>query len=189
MKFNETPLQGAFTIDLQPFGDERGFFSRLFCAKEFAEHGIDPTVVQANDSRSALKGTLRGLHYQLAPMEETKLVRCINGSVFDVIVDIRPSSPTFKQWFGAELSATNRRMMFVPKGFAHGFLTLTDDAEVIYLVSQYYSKELERGLRWNDPAFNIHWPITPIVVSERDSSHPDFDPAYHLNTTQITGAR
>ena len=188
MRFNETPLKSAFTIELEPTGDERGFFSRLFCVKEFAQHGIDPTVVQANDSRSALKGTLRGLHYQLAPMEETKLVRCIEGSIFDVIIDLRPSSETFKQWFGAELSASNRRMMFVPKGFAHGFITLADNSEVIYLVSQYYSKELERGLRWNDPAFNIQWPIAPTVVSERDNNHPDFDPSFHLNLS-LTGDR
>ncbi len=180
MIFHKTPLKDAFTIDLQPTGDERGFFSRLFCAKEFTQHGLESCVFQANDSHSAYKGTLRGLHYQLSPMEETKLVRCINGSIFDVIVDLRPNSPTFKQWFGAELSATNRRMLFVPRGFAHGFMTLTDDTEVLYFVSQYYSKELERGLRWDDPAFNIQWPMAPTVISERDRTHPDFTPAHHL---------
>lgn len=174
MKFNKTPLGGAYTIDLEPRGDDRGFFSRLFCSEEFAQHGIESDVIQANDSFSAHKGTLRGLHYQLAPKEETKLVRCISGTIYDVIVDLRPDSPTFKQWFGAELSAENRRMMFVPRGFAHGFLTLTDNTEVIYLVSESYSKELERGLRWNDPAFNIAWPIAPTVISERDSNHPNF---------------
>jgi dTDP-4-dehydrorhamnose 3,5-epimerase len=172
MKFTETPLKGAYLIDLNKLEDERGFFSRLYCTKEFEAHGLNPNVVQVNNSHSVLKGTLRGLHYQLAPKEETKLVRCIKGSIYDVIVDMRKDSPTFGQSFGTELSEENRQMMYVPNGFAHGFLTLKDNSELIYLVSEFYSKELERGLRWDDPALNIQWPFKPVVVSERDEQHP-----------------
>ncbi|MEC7839744.1 MAG: dTDP-4-dehydrorhamnose 3,5-epimerase [Chlamydiota bacterium] len=181
MKFKKTPLDGAFTIEMEPLGDERGFFGRIFCSKEFTERGIEPKIVQANNSRSAHKYTLRGLHYQLPPMQESKLVRCIKGSVYDVILDIRPQSKTFGQSFGAELTETNRKMMFVPKGFAHGFLTLTKDSEVIYFVSEYYSKEHERGIRWNDPSFSICWPEHPIVISQRDQQHPNYSPEYHQN--------
>jgi len=179
MRFVSTPLQGAFLIDLEKREDERGFFARLFCEKEFAQHGLDSNFVQANNSFSKDKGTLRGLHYQLPPMQETKLVRCIKGSFYDVILDMRPDSKTFGKSFGAELSEDNRRMMYVPKGFAHGFLTLTENSEVVYLVSQYYSKELERGIRWNDPAFTIAWPTKPLVISERDQTHPDYSKTGH----------
>jgi len=181
MKFNEIPLEGAFTIDMEPMGDERGFFGRIFCSKEFTDRGIESRVVQANNSSSSQKGTLRGLHYQLTPQQETKLVRCIRGSIYDVILDMRPESSTFGQSFGTELSASNRRMMFVPKGFAHGFLTLTDDSEIIYFVSEFYSKKLERGIRWDDPKFNIYWPEIPRVVSDRDKNHPNYDPLHHQN--------
>jgi len=180
MRFSETPLKGAYLIDLEKKGDERGFFARFFCTEEFKRHGLEDRFVQANNSHSALKGTLRGLHYQLNPMEETKLVRCVRGSFYDVIVDLRPHSPTFLQSFGHTLSADNRTMMYVPKGFAHGFLTLEEDSEVLYLVSQVYSKERERGLRWDDPSLQIAWPEKPRIVSERDQSHPDFKPDYHL---------
>lgn len=180
MQFKENPLAGSYLIDLEKRGDERGFFARLFCSQEFARQGLEKQFIQANDSLSTRKGTLRGMHYQLEPMAETKLVRCLSGSLYDVILDIRPHSPTFGQSFGAILSAENRLMMYVPKGFAHGFLTLQDNVEVIYFVSQCYSKELERGIRWNDPRFNISWPMKPEVVSDRDQSHPDFCSSHHL---------
>lgn len=186
MQFTPTPLKGAFLIDLEKRSDERGFFARLFCREEFAKHGLETEFLQANNSLSIEKGTLRGLHYQLAPMEEVKLVRCIQGSFYDVILDLRPESKTFGKYFGEVLSQENRRMMYVPRGFAHGFLTLEPNSEVLYMVSQPYSKTLERGIRWNDPNFNISWPENPKVVSERDSSHPDFDPDLHLNAKAIT---
>src|ERR1700733_5502845 len=154
--------------------DERGFFSRLFCVKEFAEKDLETSFVQSNNSQSKFRGTLRGLHYQMGEWAEVKLVRCIQGALFDVIVDVRPKSPTFGKWFGEVLSAHNRSMMYVPRGFAHGFLTLEPNSEVIYLVSQYYSQECERRIRWNDPAIDIKWPFEPSIISERDQSHPDF---------------
>jgi dTDP-4-dehydrorhamnose 3,5-epimerase len=180
MHFNPTPLKGSFTVDLDKFGDDRGFFARFFCCKEFAEEGLTSSFVQVNNSLSAHKGTLRGLHYQLPPKAETKVVRCIKGSLWDVIVDIRESSPTFGQWYGKELSANNRTMMIVPHGFAHGFITLEDDTEALYLVSEFYAPELERGLRWNDPKFSIDWPLEPKIISDKDANHGDFDPSYHL---------
>lgn len=138
-----------------------------------------------NNSLSAQKGTLRGMHYQLFPKQEAKLVRCIRGALYDVILDLRDGSPTFGQSFGCELTGDNRRMMYVPKGFAHGFLTLEEDTEALYLVSEFYAPELERGLRWNDPRFNIQWPFTPVAVSPKDMQHPDFDPCYHLQTAGV----
>ena len=174
MKLIDLPMKGAYLIDLEKREDERGFFARLYCKDEFEQHSLESNFVQANNSFSKHKGTLRGLHYQLSPMQETKLVRCIKGSFYDVIVDLRHDSSTFGQSYGAELSEKNRRMMYVPKGFAHGFLTLTDDSEVVYLVSQNYSKDLERGVRWNDPTFSIDWPFTPLIISERDQNHPDY---------------
>jgi dTDP-4-dehydrorhamnose 3,5-epimerase len=178
--FNETPLSGAYTIDLNKIGDERGFFARLFCQQEFVAHGLQGSCMQANNSLSRDRGTLRGLHYQLAPKAETKLVRCIQGVIYDLILDIRPDSATFGQSFGAILTQENRTMMYVPQGFAHGFLTLSENAEVLYLVSESYCKELERGIRWDDPAFGIVWPETPKVISDRDRSHPDFSVGHHL---------
>lgn len=180
MIFTETPLKGAYVIELKKIGDDRGFFARFFCKNEFANHGLNNEIVQINNSLSADKGTLRGMHYQLAPKAEDKIVRCINGSLYDVIIDIREESDTFGQWFGIELSAENRKMLFVPKGFAHGFLTLKEHTEAFYLVTEFYGPEQERGIRWNDPKFNIQWPIEPLVISEKDQKHPDFDPDYHL---------
>jgi dTDP-4-dehydrorhamnose 3,5-epimerase len=174
MKFTPAPLEGAYLIDIEELKDERGFFARLFCTTDFAALGLETEFIQANNSLSVRKGTLRGLHYQLSPMQETKLVRCIQGSCYDVILDLRKESKTFGHSFGAILSAENRRMMYVPKGFAHGFLTLTDNTELIYFVSQHYSPPLERGIRWNDPSFSIKWPEEPVVVSERDRCHPDY---------------
>jgi dTDP-4-dehydrorhamnose 3,5-epimerase len=181
MKFNPTPLAGAYTIDLEKREDERGFFARLFCVNEYDQHGLDRNIVQINNSLSKDKGTLRGIHYQLAPKAETKIVRCIKGSLYDVIVDLRPESPTFLKWFGAELSAENRTMMFVPKGFGHSFITLEENTEAFYMVTEFYSPENERGLRWNDPKINIEWPIEPVVISDKDQRHPDFDLHYHCN--------
>ncbi len=180
MIFTETPLKGAYVIELKKIGDDRGFFARLFCKNEFADFGLNNEIVQINNSLSADKGTLRGMHYQLAPKAEDKIVRCINGSLYDVIIDIREESDTFGQWFGIELSAENRKMLFVPRGFAHGFLTLKENTEAFYLVTEFYGPEQERGIRWNDPKFNIQWPIEPLIISEKDQKHPDFDPDYHL---------
>lgn len=182
MQFHKTPLSGAYLIEPELKTDNRGFFSRLFCVEEFKKQGLETEFVQANNSYSEKKGTLRGLHYQLSPMSEVKVVRCIRGSFYDVIVDLRQHSPTFKQSFGAILSEENRKMMYVPEGFAHGFLTLEDHSEVIYFISQFYSQEMERGIRWNDPAFNVAWPEEPQIISERDQSHKNFDPGYHLNS-------
>ncbi len=179
MIFTETPIKGAYLIDLQKRGDDRGFFARVYCEREFAEHALVTRFVQVNNSLSPFKGTLRGMHYQLPPKAETKVVRCIRGAFYDVILDLRPGSPTFGQSFGAELSAENRRMMYVPKGFGHGFLTLTDDAEAFYLVDEFYAPESERIVRWNDPRFNISWPARPVVLSDKDGNARDFDPAYH----------
>ena len=180
MIFNEAPLHGAYTIELKKIGDDRGFFARFFCTNEFAEMGLENKFVQINNSLSADKGTLRGMHYQLAPKSETKVVRCIQGALYDVILDLRPDSPTYGQHFGAELTAENRLMMYVPKGFAHGFYTLTNNAEALYLVSEFYAPEYERGVRWNDPKFSISWPDKPIVISDKDNGWRDFDPAFHL---------
>lgn len=180
MIFTETPLPGAYLIDLERRGDERGFFARAFCEKEFGQHRLATRFVQANDSLSASKGTLRGMHYQVAPRAETKLVRCIRGALHDVILDLRKGSPTFGRSFGADLTAENRRMMYVPKGFAHGFITLADDTEAFYLVDEFYGPEQERGVRWDDPRFGIRWPIPPVVLSDKDRGHRDFDPAWHL---------
>lgn len=181
MDFTETPLKGAYLIDLNRLGDERGFFARTFCTREFADVGLVTQFVQVNNSLSALQGTLRGMHYQLAPHAETKIVRCIRGALYDVIVDLRPESATFKQHFGVELTAENRQMLYVPKGFAHGFVTLEDDTEAFYFVDEFYAPDAERGVRWNDPAFAIDWPIEPLEISDKDARHGDFDPAIHLN--------
>ncbi len=174
MRFIDTPLAGACVVELEPFEDDRGFFARAWCRKEFEAHGLEPEVVQANLSYNRSAGTLRGMHYQVAPYEETKLVRCIRGALYDVIVDLRPESPTYKQWYGVELTADNRRALFVPRGFAHGFLTLADETEAFYQVSEYYAPGAERGLRYDDPAFGIRWPGPVKVISEKDASWPDF---------------
>jgi dTDP-4-dehydrorhamnose 3,5-epimerase len=180
MIFNETSLAGVYLIDLEKRGDERGFFARAFCEREFAGHGFATRIVQANNSLSAQKGTLRGMHYQLSPKAETKFIRCIRGALHDVVIDIRSDSTTFGHSYGADLTAKNRRMMYVPKGFAHGFITLADDTEAFYLVDEFYSPECERGIRWNDPKFGIQWPAQPVVISEKDQNYRDFDPAWHL---------
>ncbi len=180
MKFHPTPLAGAHLIEMEKRGDDRGFFARFFCVNEFASQGLDGRVVQINNSLSRIQGTLRGMHYQLAPKAETKVIRCIRGALFDVILDIRPDSPTYGKWFGAELTAENRLMMYCPKGFAHGFLTLAPDSEALYLATEFYAPDRERCVRWNDPKFGIVWPAAPVVVSDKDRTAPDFSAATHL---------
>lgn len=175
MTFEELPLSGAWLIGLERRGDERGFFARAFCEEEFDGRGLETSFVQANDSFSAVAGTLRGLHYQVKPNAEAKVVRCIRGRLYDVIVDLRPESPSFGRWHAVELSAENRLSLYVPENFAHGFLTLEADTEALYLVSARYAPEREGGVRWNDPYFKVDWPITPVVISEKDRSHDDFD--------------
>lgn len=177
--FHETPLQDVFLIEPEKRGDERGFFARVFCEDEFAARGLETRFVQANNSLTAKKGTLRGMHYQLPPASEVKVVRCIRGGFHDLIVDLRPDSASFGKWFGADLTAENRMMMYVPRGFAHGFVTLTDDAEAYYLVSAPYSPQQERGLRFDDPWFSAEWPVRPTEVSAKDGSWPAFDPSHH----------
>jgi dTDP-4-dehydrorhamnose 3,5-epimerase len=172
MIFTESPLSGAYVVDMQRLPDERGFFARSYCADEFAAKGLGPELRQCSVSYNARKGTLRGMHYQDAPHEEHKLVRCTVGAIFDVIVDIRRMSPTYRHWFGAELTVDNRRSLFIPPGFAHGFVSLTDDTEVYYMISVAHAPNFSRGLRWNDPAFAIDWPLRPAVISERDAAHP-----------------
>ena len=174
MIFTETNLRGAFVIELEPHADQRGFFVRTFCRKEFEAHGINAHVEQCNISFNKRKGTLRGMHYQVAPFAEAKLVWCTLGSIYDVIIDLRPSSPTFKQHFAIELSAEDRIMLFIPEGFAHGFQTLQDDTEVFYQMGQSFSAEHARGVRWNDPAFGIKWPEDDRIIIERDRNYPDF---------------
>lgn len=176
MLFTETRLKGAHLIQLEPLEDDRGFFSRTFCREEFERHGLNPCVAQCSLSYNYRKGTLRGLHYQVAPRQEAKLVRCTAGSIFDVIVDLRPASLTYCQWFGVELGSQQRRVMvYVPEGFAHGFQTLEDDTEILYQISELYSPDDARGVRWDDPAFAIQWPEEPRVMSERDKSFPDYE--------------
>ena len=161
-------------IDLELWKDSRGFFARTWCVNEFEKHGLNPRLVQCNISFNRSKGTLRGMHYQVAPYEEAKLIRCTMGSICDVIVDLRPGSPTFRQHVAVTLSAGNRKMLYVPEKFAHGFVTLEDDTEVFYQMSEFYSQESARGFRWNDPAFGIRLPVPVAVISERDATYPDF---------------
>jgi dTDP-4-dehydrorhamnose 3,5-epimerase len=174
MTFHETKLQGVFEIRIEPLRDERGFFARSWCQTEFKAHGLNPALVQCNLSFNGRKGTLRGMHYQLAPYAEAKLIRCTRGAIYDVIVDLRRESPTFKQWVSVVLTAEKRNMAYVPEDCAHGFLTLEDDTEVLYQMSQFFSAESARGVRWDDPAFQIAWPPEIAVISERDKNYPDF---------------
>ena len=169
-----TILTGAFIIEAERLEDHRGFFGRTWCQREFEQHGLNPRCVQCNISLSKKRGTLRGMHYQAAPHEEAKLVRCTMGAIYDVVIDLRPNSPTFKQHIAVVLTAENRKMLYVPEGFAHGFQTLEDNTEVFYQISEYYAPEYARGVRWNDPAFGIRWPIDELVILERDRNYPDF---------------
>ncbi len=176
MIFTACKVKDAYLIDPDRKVDDRGFFARSYCRNEFAAPGLYPDFVQCNLSFNTRRGTLRGMHYQARPHEEIKLIRCLSGAIYDVIVDLRPASPTYRQWIGVELDADNRRMLYSPAGFAHGYLTLTDNTEVLYQVSAFYSPESERALRWNDPTFNIEWPMQPEVISSKDREHPDFIP-------------
>ena len=174
MKFVETELKGAFIIEPELLEDERGFFARTWCRKEFERHGLNPKLVQCNISFNRQKGTLRGMHLQVAPHEESKLVSCTKGAIYDVIIDLRPNSATLKKWVSVELTDENRKMLFIPEGFSHGFMTLMDNTEVHYQMSEFYAPECARGIRWNDPAFDIDWPANVRVISEKDMRYPDF---------------
>jgi dTDP-4-dehydrorhamnose 3,5-epimerase len=174
--FQKTRLKDAFIVDVEPRGDERGVFARTYCAKEFAAAGLTSLFVQQNMSSTTQKGTVRGMHLQRAPHAEAKLIRCTRGEIYDVIVDLRPDSPTYLQWEGFALSAANRRQVFVPQGFAHGFQTLTPDVEVSYLCSAYYQSDAEYGLRHDDPLIGIEWPAKVTIVSAKDQKWPDFVP-------------
>ncbi len=173
MRFIETELKGAYIIEVEPISDNRGFFARSWCQKEFSDRGLNPNLVQCNISFNIKKGTLRGMHYQCKPHEEAKLVRCTRGSIYDVIIDMRPDSSTFKLWFAIELSADNRKMLYIPEGFAHGFLTLEDNTEVFYQMSNFYCPDSAKGIRWDDPVFDIHWYVTSQpIISPKDLSYP-----------------
>lgn len=174
MKFTETKLKGAYLIEIEKLEDERGFFGRSWCANEMKEHGLNANISQANVSFNKKKGTLRGMHYQIAPYQEAKLIRCSGGSIFDVIIDLRKDSPTYKQWIGVELSSENYKMLYVPEDFAHGFITLEDNTEISYMMSEFYVPGAGATIRWNDPLFNIEWPIEPVLMSEKDEFQADF---------------
>jgi dTDP-4-dehydrorhamnose 3,5-epimerase len=174
MKFGETALKGAYIINPECVEDERGYFARTFCRREFSERGLNPDLVQCNISFNRNRGTLRGMHYQAPPCAEAKLVRCTRGAVYDVIIDLRPGSPTYRGWVGVTLDASSPRTLYVPEGLAHGFLTLRDDTEVFYQMSEFFSAEQARGVRWDDPAFGVAWPDAPRVISQKDRDYPDF---------------
>ena len=174
MNFRETKIRGAFEIHPEFLNDERGFFARTWCKREFEAQGLNSRLAQCNVSYNKIKGTLRGMHYQEAPHAEEKLVRCTRGAIYDVVIDLRPNSPTFKEWVGVVLDPEKRNMLFVPTGCAHGFLTLEDEAEVLYQMSEFYNAEASRGVRWDDPAFQIAWPESVRIISERDRTYPDF---------------
>ena len=176
MKLTSVPLPGAYLIEIEPVADERGFFARTWCSREFKLHGLNPTVAQCSISFNERKGTLRGMHYQVAPHAEAKLIRCSSGAIYDVILDLRPASPNYCRWFAVELTAENRKMLYLPEGVAHGFQTLTDGAEVIYQISESYWPECAHGARWDDPLFGIEWPIRSPILSPRDRAFPDFKP-------------
>jgi dTDP-4-dehydrorhamnose 3,5-epimerase len=175
MTFHETKLRSVCEIHLEPKSDERGFFARSWCHNEFEGNRLNPKLVQCSISFNLRRGTLRGMHYQSEPYPETKLVRCTRGAIYDVIVDLRPHSSTFKEWIAVVLTAANRHMVYVPEGCGHGFLTLEDETEVFYQMSEFYQPESARGVRWNDPVFQIAWPGEPVVISERDRTYPNFE--------------
>jgi dTDP-4-dehydrorhamnose 3,5-epimerase len=174
MIFTQLNLEGAYLIQIQRHEDERGFFARTWCQREFSEHGLNPRLVQCNLSYNKKLGTLRGMHYQDAPFQEVKVVSCIKGAIYDVIVDIRPGSPTFGEHLGVKIDAQTHDMLYVPEGFAHGFLTLADETQVFYLMSEFYAPDYARGFRWNDPSFKLRWPSEVRVISQRDASYQDF---------------
>lgn len=173
MIFHETKLLGAYVIELEKLADERGYFARSWCVRDFTAHGLDTNLVQCNISFNQKRGTLRGLHFQLPPFGETKLVRCTRGAIWDVMVDLRPTSPSFLQWVGEELTPTNGKLLYIPKGFAHGFISLVDESEVFYQMSEFFAPDHARGARWNDPLFQITWPIATQVISAKDRLYGD----------------
>ncbi len=177
MIFAPTPLAGAYVVEPEPREDARGLFARTWCERELAAQGLETRIAQCSASFNKRKGTLRGMHYQIPPFAETKIVRCTRGALYDVIIDLRPDSPTFTRHFAAVLSADDRKMMYVPRGFAHGFQTLEDATEVFYQISEFYSADHARGVRWDDPAFAIRWPDDERTIVDRDRTYPDFDPA------------
>ena len=177
MLFTKTQLEGAWLVEPEPIRDSRGWFARTFCEREFEAHGLETRFVQHSTSQNVQRGTLRGMHFQTAPHAEVKLVRCLKGAIYDVIIDLNPGSPTYRQWQGFELSASNMRQIYIPKGFAHGFQTLDDECEIGYLISEFYAPEASSGLRWDDPAFGINWPLPVSVMSDKDKSWPYFKPA------------
>jgi dTDP-4-dehydrorhamnose 3,5-epimerase len=175
MIFTETKLKGAFIIDIDPHEDERGFFARSWCEKEFKQHGLNPRLAQCNISFNKKRGTLRGMHYQVEPFPEAKLVRCTMGAVYDVVIDLRSGSPTFRQWAAVELTAENRRALYVPEGLAHGFQTLVDNTEVLYQMGEFFHPECARGVRWNDPVFGIEWSLSnSLSISEKDKNYENW---------------
>jgi dTDP-4-dehydrorhamnose 3,5-epimerase len=176
MKITHLPLSGAHLVELEPVADERGFFARAWCAEEFRTYGLNSSLAQCSISFNKRRGTLRGLHYQAEPYAETKLIRCTAGAIYDVVLDMRPASDSYGKWFAVELTAANRKMLYVPEGLAHGFQTLSDDTEVFYQISVNYHPESGRGVRWNDPLFGIEWPIHDPTISRRDQSFPDYKP-------------
>lgn len=180
MTFEETKIKGVYKIDLEKRGDDRGFFARLFCKNEFEEIGLNPNIVQINTSLTEHKDTFRGLHYQVPPKAEDKFIKVTRGSLYDIVLDLRPSSPTFGEYVGTEINDKNRTMMYMPQGCAHGYLILEDNTEIIYMVSEFYGPEQEKVIRWDDPKFNIKLPRTPIHLSEKDKNAPDFDEKVHL---------
>jgi dTDP-4-dehydrorhamnose 3,5-epimerase len=175
MKFSQCQLPGLFVIDIESVSDERGMFARCWCEDEFRQQGLVTQLSQCSLSFNKSKATLRGMHYQKMPNAETKVVRCTRGSIFDVAIDLRPESPSYKKWFGIQLSAENHKMLYIPEGMAHGFITLEPDTEVFYQISVPYAPESACGVRWNDPCFNIKWPMNPTVISAKDSNYPDYN--------------
>jgi len=176
MRFLPAQLNGVYLIEWKLIEDQRGFFARSFCQREFEEHGLKGRFPQCNTSWNKEKGTLRGMHYQIAPHAEVKVVRCTRGAIYDVVIDLRPGSPTYCKWMAAELNARTHRMLYVPEGFAHGYQTLEPDTETFYMVSEFYTPAAERGVRWNDPRFRIQWPLPNPILSAKDAAHPDFVP-------------
>lgn len=174
MIFIETGLHGAYIIEINEIGDDRGFFGRSWCRQEMQDAGLEANIAQINTSLSRFKGTLRGLHFQIAPHQEAKMIRCTRGAIYDVIVDLRPESPTFRQWFGTELTVDNHRALYSPKGFAQGFITLQDESEITYFSSEFYVAGKDRGIRYNDPQFGIKLPLDPANISDKDLAWPDF---------------
>jgi len=177
MRFVDTPLNQVWIVEVEPVEDGRGFFARTWCTREFAAHGLNPQLAQCNVSWNRAKGTVRGMHYQRPPHEEAKVVRCTRGAIYDVVIDLRPASPSFCAWFGLELSATGRHLVYVPEGCAHGFQTLEDDCEVLYQMTAEHVPAAADGVRWNDPAFGVRWPLPVTLISDKDAGYADFDRA------------